>query len=165
MSLKEKLMDDLKAAMKDKDTIRKNTIQMARSAVLQVEKDSRVTLDDDGILEIIAKEVKKRRDSLTDFEKSGRQDLIDGLKTEIDVLLKYLPEQLTEDQLEVIVKDAINETGAGSARDIGKVMQAVLPKIKGKADGKMVNQIVTFNADQCRNSEYSSSQISLFIDR
>lgn len=142
MSLKEKLMDDLKAAMKDKDTIRKNTIQMARSAVLQVEKDSRVTLDDDGILEIIAKEVKKRRDSLTDFEKSGRQDLIDGLKTEIDVLLKYLPEQLTEDQLEVIVKDAINETGAGSARDIGKVMQAVLPKIKGKADGKMVNQIV-----------------------
>ncbi|HHV29383.1 GatB/YqeY domain-containing protein [Acetivibrio mesophilus] len=142
MSLKEKLMDDLKAAMKDKDNIRKNAIQMARSAVLQVEKDSRITLDDDGILEIIAKEVKKRRDSLTDYEKSGRQDLIDGLKAEIDVLLKYLPEQLTEDQLEVIVKEAINETGAGSASDIGKVMQAVLPKVKGRADGKMVNNIV-----------------------
>lgn len=141
MSLKEKLMEDMKSAMKEKDTIRKNTIQMARSAVLQVEKDNRVTLDDDGILEIIAKEVKKRRDSLSEFEKSGRQDLIDNLKAEIDVLLQYLPEQLTEDQLEVIVKDAINETGASSAKDIGKVMQAVLPKVKGRADGKMINQI------------------------
>jgi len=142
MSLKDKLMDDLKAAMKDKDITRKNAIQMVRSAVLQVEKDNKVTLDDDGVLEVIAKEVKKRRDSLTEYEKSGRQDLIDGLKAEIDVLLKYLPEQLTEDELETIVKETISETGASSAGDIGKVMQAVLPKVKGRADGKMVNTIV-----------------------
>ncbi|MFZ5989813.1 MAG: GatB/YqeY domain-containing protein [Bacillota bacterium] len=142
MSLKERLLEDMKIAMRDKDTIKKNTVQMARSAVLQIEKDSRITLDDDGILEIIAKEVKKRRDALPEFEKAGRQDLVDNLKAEIDVLLQYLPKQLTEEELEVIVKDTIQETGASSAKDIGKIMQAVLPKIKGRADGKMVNQIV-----------------------
>lgn len=103
MSLKDKLMEDLKAAMKEKDITRKNAIQMVRSAVLQVEKDNKVTLDDDGILEVIAKEVKKRKDSLTEYEKSGRQDLIDALKTEIDVLMKYLPEQLTEEDRKSVV--------------------------------------------------------------
>jgi len=142
MSLKDRLLEDMKAAMRDKDVIRKNTIQMARSAVLQVEKDNKVTLDDDGIIEVLAKEVKKRRDTLPEYEKSGRQDLIDNLKAEIDVLLQYLPEQLTEEELEVIVKEVIQETGASSAKDIGKVMQSVLPRVKGRADGKMVNQIV-----------------------
>ncbi len=141
MSLKERLLDDLKAAMRHKDKIRKDTIQMARSAMLQVEKDNKVTLDDDGIIEVIAKEVKKRRDSMPDYEKSGRQDLVDNLKIEIDVLLQYLPQQLTEVELEVIVKDVIQETGASSAKDIGKIMQSVLPKVKGRADGKMINQI------------------------
>jgi len=142
MSLKERLLEDLKVAMRDKDVIRKNTVQMARSAVLQVEKDSKVTLDDDGVVEIIAKEVKKRRDSLPEYEKSGRQDLIDNLKTEIDILMQYLPQQLTEDELEAIVKQAIQETGASSAKEIGKVMQAVMPKTKGRADGRIINQIV-----------------------
>lgn len=141
MSLKERLLEDMKVAMRDKDTIRKNTIQMARSAVLQVEKDDRVTLDDDGILEVLSKEVKKRRDSLPEFEKSGRQDLIETLKTEIEVLLQYLPQQLTEAELEPLVRQAIEETGAATARDMGKVMQAVMPKVKGRADGKLINQI------------------------
>ena len=141
MSLKEKLLEDMKAAMRDKDVIRKNAIQMVRSAVLQIEKDNRITLADDGIIEVIAKEVKKRKDSLPEYEKSGRQDLIDNLKTEIDILLQYLPQQLTEEELATIVKQAIQETGASSAKDIGKVMQAVLPKVKGRADGKHVNQI------------------------
>jgi uncharacterized protein YqeY len=142
MSLKEQLLEDMKNAMKDKDTIRKNTVQMARAAVLQVEKDNRITLDDDGVIDVIAKEVKKRRDVLPEYEKSGRQDLVDGLKAEIDVLLKYLPEQLTEEELEVIVRQAVEETGASSPRDMGKVMQAVMPKVKGRADGKMINMIV-----------------------
>jgi len=142
MSLKERLLEDVKEAMKDKDTVRKNTIQMARAAILQVEKDSKVTLDDNGVIEVIAKEVKKRRDVLPEYEKSGRQDLIDSLKAEIDVLLQYLPRQLTEEELEVIVRKAIQETGASSPRDIGKVMQAVMPEVKGKADGKMINSIV-----------------------
>ena len=141
MSLKERLLEDLKIAMRDKDVIRKNTVQMARAAVLQVEKDNRVTLDDDGILDILAKEVKKRRDSMPEFEKSGRQDLIDSLKTEIEVLLQYLPQQLTEEELEPIVRQAVEEIGAASVKDMGKVMQAVMPKVKGRADGKMINRI------------------------
>ncbi|AEY66662.1 GatB/YqeY domain-containing protein [Clostridium sp. BNL1100] len=142
MSLKELLVQDLKKAMKDGDNVSKTAIQMARSAVLQVEKDTRVTLDDDGIVEIIAKEVKKRMDTLPDFEKSNRQDLIDNLKAEIEVLKKYLPQQLSEGEIEEIVKEAISSTGATSAKEIGKVMQAVMPKTRGKADGKLVNQIV-----------------------
>jgi len=141
MSLKEKLLEDMKAAMKDRDTIRKNAIQMVRSAVLQVEKDKRITLSDDGVIEVIAKEVKKRRDSLPEYEKSGRQDLIDNLKAEIDILSQYLPQPLTEEEIATIVRQAIQETGANSAKDIGKVMQAVLPKVKGRADGKKVNEI------------------------
>ncbi len=142
MSLKDLLLQDLKDAMKDGDAVRKTAVQMARSAVLQVEKDTKVTLDDDGIVEIIAKEVKKRMDTLPDFEKSGRDDLIDNLKAEIEVLKKYLPQQLSESEIEIIVKNAITSTGAASAKDIGKVMQAVMPETRGKADGKLINQIV-----------------------
>lgn len=141
MSLKDRLLEDMKIAMKEKDSIKKNTVQMVRSAVLQVEKDNKVTLDDDGIIEVIAKEVKKRKDSMPDFEKSGRQDLVDALKAEIDVLLGYLPQQLTEEELEVLVKQAIADTGAASAKDMGKIMQAVMPQVKGRADGKLINQI------------------------
>ncbi len=142
MSLKDLLLQDLKEAMKDGDSVKKTAVQMARSAVLQVEKDTKVTLDDDGIVEIIAKEVKKRMDTLPDFEKSGRDDLIDNLKAEIEVLKKYLPQQLSEAEIENIVKNAVSSTGATSAKDIGKVMQAVMPETRGKADGKLVNQIV-----------------------
>ena len=142
MSLKVRLLEDMKVSMRDKDNIKKNAVQMVRSAVLQVEKDNKVTLDDDGIIEVIAKEVKKRRDILPEYEKSGRLNLIDDLKSEISILLQYLPEQLTEEELEVIVKQAIQETGATSARDIGKIMQAVLPKVKGRTDGKAINQII-----------------------
>ena len=141
MSLKDRLLEDMKVAMRDKDVISKNTIQLTRSAVLQVEKDNRVTLDDDGIIEILAKEVKKRRDSMPDYERAGRQDLVDNIKAEIDVLLKYLPQQLTEEELEIIVKKAVQETGANSVKDLGKVMQIVMPLVKGRADGKMINQI------------------------
>lgn len=140
MSLKDKLSEDLKQAMKDKDTVRKNTVQMVRAAVLQVEKDNKLTLDDDGVLEVVAKELKKRKDVLPEYEKSGRQDLIDGLNAEIKVLLAYLPEQLTPEQLTEIVKDAIASVGAMSMKDMGKVMAAVMPKVKGRADGKQINQ-------------------------
>jgi uncharacterized protein len=141
MSLKEKLLDDLKTAMRDKDNIRKNAVQMVRAAVLQIEKDKKISLDDNGVIEVIAKEVKKRKDSLPDYEKSGRQDLIENLKLEILLLMKYMPQQLSEEELEVIVKQVITEIGARSPADMGKVMQAVLPKVKGRADGKSINLI------------------------
>ncbi len=142
MSLKERLLEDLKNAMKDKDVVKKNAVQLTRAAVLQFEKDNKITLDDDGVLDIIAKEVKKRRDVLPEYEKSGRDDLINDLKAEIDVLLQYLPPQLTEEELEVIVRQAVTDVNATSMKDIGKIMKAVLPKVKGRADGKMINEIV-----------------------
>lgn len=142
MSLKETLLQDLKAAMKDKDTIRKNTIQLVRAGVLQIEKDNHVELDDDGVLDVVAKELKKRRDSLPEFEKSGRTDLIDNLNREIEVLLGYLPEQLTEDEIQKIVEETIAETGASSMKDMGKVMGAVSPKVKGRADNRVVSGYV-----------------------
>ena len=142
MSLKDKLMDDLKSAMKDKDTIRKNAVQMVRASVLQVEKDNKITLDDEGVIEVVAKEVKKRKDVLPEYEKSGRQDLIDDLSREIEVLMAYLPQQMSEEEIEALVIDAIAQTEAKSMKDIGKVMAVIMPKTKGRADGKVINQFV-----------------------
>ncbi len=142
MSLKDKLMLDLKEAMKEKDTIRKNTVQLVRSGVLQIEKDKKVELDDEGVLDVISKELKKRRDSMPDFVKSGRQDLIDNLNKEIEVLLTYLPKQLTEDEIRAIVEEAVKETGAATMKDMGKVMANVTPKVKGRADNKIVSGLV-----------------------
>ncbi len=142
MSLKDKLMDDLKAAMKDKDTVRKNAVQMVRASVLQVEKDNKVTLDDEGVIEVVAKEVKKRKDVLPEYEKSGRQELIEELNKEIEVLMAYLPQQMSEEEIEALVVDAIAQTEAKSMKDIGKVMAVIMPKTKGRADGKIINQFV-----------------------
>ena len=140
--LKEQLASDLKDAMKAKDEIKKNAVQMARAGVLQVEKDKRITLDDEGIIEVIAKEVKKRKDVLPDFEKAGRADLIEATQREIEILTKYLPSQLTEEELDKIVSETVSETGASSMKDMGKVMSALMPKVKGRADGKTVNELV-----------------------
>jgi len=145
VSLKQKLMDDLKIAMREKDTIRKDAVQMVRSSILQIEKDNQLTLDDEGVLDVISKEVKKRRDVLPDYVKSGRQELIDNLNTEIKILLVYLPQQLTEAEIDVLVKEAIAEVGASSMKDIGKVMTAIMPKTKGRADGKIINELVKKN--------------------
>ena len=141
MTLKDKLKEDLKSAMKEKDTIRKNVVQLIKAGVLQVEKDSKVTLDDDGVLDVIAKQLKQRRDSLPEYEKSGRDDLISQLKREMDILMEYLPPQLSHEELEAIVKQAVEETGAQSVKDMGKVMAAVMPKTKGRADGQEINRI------------------------
>lgn len=142
MALKEKLAQDLKDAMREKDAIRKNVVQLVRSNILQIEKDNKLTLDDDGVLDVIAKQLKQRRDSLPDYEKSGREDLISQLKTEMTILMEYLPAQLSHEELEEIVKQAVAETGASSMKDMGRVMAAVMPKTKGRADGKEINSIV-----------------------
>lgn len=142
MSLKEVLQEDLKSAMKEKDTIRKNVITMMRAAILQIEKDKKVELDEEGVIEVIAKGVKQRKDSIPEFEKGNRPDLVENIKKEIDILMGYLPQQLSEDELQQIIADTIFEVGAQSAKEIGKVMNALMPKVKGRADGKLVNTIV-----------------------
>ncbi len=140
--LKEKLLDDLKNSMKEKNEIRKNAVQMVRAAILQVEKDNGITLEDDKIIEIIAKEVKKRKDSLADYEKSGRADLLNQINEEINILSEYLPEQLSKEEIQTIVKQIIQELGATSIKDMGPVMKASKEKIGASADGKAINEVV-----------------------
>ncbi len=142
MSLKDTLLQDMKESMKEKDTIRKNTVQLVRSGILQIEKDKKIELDDEGVLDVIARELKKRRDSLPEFEKSGRTDLIENLKREIEVLLGYLPAQLTESEIQNIVNETVSELGASSMKEMGKVMGAITPKVKGRADNKIVSDLV-----------------------
>lgn len=142
MSLKKILMEDLKDSMKNKNTIRKNTITMVRAAIQQKEIDEKIELSEDDILSIISKEVKDRKNSIEEFKKGKRQDLIDTTEEEIKVLLKYLPEQLSDHELEEIVKNTISKIGAKSMKDIGRIMGSVMPKIKGRADGNRVNIIV-----------------------
>ncbi|MBR2878763.1 MAG: GatB/YqeY domain-containing protein [Clostridia bacterium] len=142
MSLKEKLLDEMKIAMREKDNVRKDAIQMVRASILQYEKDNKVELDDEGVIDIITKEVKRYKDALPDYEKSGRQDLIDELNAKVAILMPYLPEQLTEDEVRAIVKAVVEETGATSMREMGKIMGAVMPKVKGRFDGRLLNNIV-----------------------
>lgn len=144
MALKEQLTEDMKTAMKAKEEgkLRLGVIRMVRSAVRQAEIDGKKELDDDGVAAVISKELKQRKDSLEEFKKGGRDDLVETTEEEIKVLLAYLPEQLDEGEIRSLVKAAIEETGAASPKDMGKVMKALMPKTKGKADGKLVNNIV-----------------------
>ena len=140
--LKEQLMEDFKNAMKEKNEIKKNTIMMVRSAILQVEKDTQKELSENEIIEIISKELKKRKDSVSDIEKSGRTDLLENINEEIAIIKAYLPEELSKEEIERIVVETIAEVGATTMKEMGKVMQAVKPKVAGRADNKLVNEIV-----------------------
>ena len=139
--LKDKLLEDLKSSMKDKNIVRKNVIQMVRAAILQVEKDKHVTLDDNQIIDIIAKESKKRKDSLPDYEKSGREDLIKEVKEEIEILSEYLPKQLSLEEVKTIVKQIIADEGITSVKDMGKLMKIAKEKIGQASDGKTINEV------------------------
>lgn len=143
MSLKEQLMSDFKDAMKAKDEVRKNTISFARAAVKQYEIDNRKELDDEGIIAILAKQVKMRKDALSDFEKAGRMDLADAYKQEIEVLQKYLPVQLSTDEIRDIVKATAADLGIeGGKQNMGRLMGAVMGKVKGVADGNDVRKVI-----------------------
>lgn len=142
MSLKERMQEDWKQALKQKDKFRANTISMAKSAVLLVEKTDNKVLDDNQVIEILAKEIKQRREAMLEYERGNRQDLVDKAKAEIEILLGYLPQQLSEEEISGIVRQAVDEVGANSIGDMGKVMAIVVPRTKGRADGKLVSQIV-----------------------
>jgi uncharacterized protein YqeY len=113
-----------------------------RSSIKNIEIDQRRALDDAEVLDILSREIKQRRDSLQEFEKAGREDLSDNVKAEIAIISEYLPQQLTEEEIERIVQETIRETGASSKTEMGKVMKALMPKVKGRADGKLVNHWV-----------------------
>jgi len=142
MDLSHRLNEDMKQAMKSQDKFKLSTIRMVRSAIKNVEIDEKRTLYDNEVLEIISREIKQRKDALQEFEQAGRADLADRIQAEIDLLLSYLPAQLSEEEIKVIVQETIQKTGASSKADMGKVMAVLMPKIKGRADGKLVNLIV-----------------------
>ena len=143
MAIKEKLMADFKEAMKAHDEVAKNTISFARAAIKQYEVDHREELDDDGIAAILSKQVKMRKDALADFEKAGRTDLIDSYKSEIEILKRYLPEQLSDEKIREIIKGTAAELGIeGGMQNLGKLMGPVMAKVKGLADGNQVKQLV-----------------------
>lgn len=143
MATKEKLMADFKEAMKAHDEVAKNTISFARAAIKQYEVDHREELDDDGIAAILSKQVKMRKDALADFEKAGRTDLIDSYKSEIEILKRYLPEQLSDEKIREIIEGTASELGIeGGMQNMGKLMGPVMAKVKGLADGNQVKQLV-----------------------
>lgn len=142
MSLKEQLTNDMKEAMKAHDKDRLAVIRMVRGAVRQQEIDSRKELGDEDVLAVLSKEVKMRRDSIEEFRKGGREDLVEKTEAEIAVLMPYLPAQLSEEEIRGLVQAAVEQTGAASPKDMGKVMGVLMPKVKGRADGKTVNAIV-----------------------
>lgn len=145
--LKEDIQKDLNAAVKEKSEIASLTLRMLLAAILSKEKEKRFktkeeNLTDEEVLEVIASEAKKRGEAIEAYEKGGRQELAEKEKKELEVLAKYLPEQLSEQELKNIVAEAIKESGAENSKDVGRVMAQIMPKVKGKADGSRVSQIV-----------------------
>ena len=144
MSIKEQLMADMKAAMKAKEEgkLALNTIRMARAHIRQAEIDNgHAYFNDDQVLAVLRKEVKQRKETLSEIESSGREDLVEQTKAEIDVLEKYLPAEMTPEAVEAAVKEIVDAMDPGQ-KNMGSVMKAVMAKLKGQADGKLINQIV-----------------------
>ncbi|MBO9597112.1 MAG: GatB/YqeY domain-containing protein [Cohnella sp.] len=142
MNLAERLNEDMKQAMRDGNKFRLSTIRLVRAAIKNQEIELRRPLDDNETLSVLSRELKQRRDALTDFEKAGREDLVSNVSAEIEIISEYLPKQLNEEEIKAIVVQTMQETGASSKADMGKLMGALMPKVKGVADGKVVNGIV-----------------------
>lgn len=142
MSLLTTLNDDIKTAMKSKDKDTLSVLRMLKAAIQNEQIKTSRDLDGEEELTVLSREMKQRRDSLSEFEKAGRDDLADKVKIEITIVEKYMPKQLSEEEIRQVVQMAINKTGATSPKEFGKVMSAVMPEVKGKADGNQVNAIV-----------------------
>ena len=142
MTIKDRLQEDWKQALKSKDKPRAEVLTMAKAAILHVEKTDNIKVEDPQAIEILAKEVKMRRDASVEFERGNRQDLVDKSNFEIETLLSYLPKQLEEKEIEQLVEDIAKRIGANNIKDMGKLMAALKPEISGKADGKLVSNVV-----------------------
>ncbi|SDG19451.1 GatB/YqeY domain-containing protein [Desulfosporosinus hippei] len=144
MTLKDRLIEDMKVAMRAKEEgkVRLSVIRMARAAIKNAEIDKRIEFNDEQVIEVLAREMKLRRDALEVFGQANRPDQVKALGEEIAVLMDYLPQQLSEGDIRQLVNETVTTLGAQSLKDLGKVMGAVTPKTKGRADGKLVNQIV-----------------------
>ncbi|MBI4089593.1 MAG: GatB/YqeY domain-containing protein [Candidatus Levybacteria bacterium] len=145
MMLKQQIQDELKQAMLSKDPLRTSVLRMLKSAITyyEIQKGGAgYEATDDDVLKVIQKEAKQRKDSIEQFKNAGRQELVDKETKELEILQKYLPTQISEEEIRTLVKEAIIQTGVKSIAEIGKVMGALMPKVKGKADGGIVSEIV-----------------------
>ena len=142
MALREQLNDDIKTAMKARETERLNALRLLSAAVKQREVDERITLDDAAVVAVIEKMIKQRKDSIAQYEKAQRRDLADKEKYEISVIEAYMPKQLSQQEIDAIIDEALASTGAKAAADIGKVMGMVKPKLAGRADMGRVSALV-----------------------
>jgi uncharacterized protein YqeY len=142
VSLQDRLQADIAVAMRGGDSLRRDTLRMATSAAYNVEKRQQRPLTDDEYVAVLSREVKTRRESVEAYSKAGRQDLVDKEQAEIDILVDYLPTPLSEAEIQALVDEAIEATGATSARDLGKVMGWLAPRTRGRADGKVVSGLV-----------------------
>jgi uncharacterized protein YqeY len=142
MSLEERLVEEMKQAMKSNDKLRLSTIRMIRSALKNKEIEVRKKLEDEDIVKVIQVMVRKGEESVEQFQTGGRTDLVEKEKSEIEILKSFLPKPLSQEEILKIIDQSIQETQASSPKDIGKVMKSVIPKIGGKADGKLINQLV-----------------------
>jgi len=142
MNAKEQLQNALKDAMRDNDLVGKRTIRMALSAIQLAEVETRKDLDDSAVFAILQKEIKSREESIQDAKKAARPDLVDEAQDEIAVLKKFLPEQVSQDELEAIVRETIQEVGASSMREMGEVMKVLIPRLQGRATGSQASEVV-----------------------
>lgn len=153
MALKEKIKEDIREAMKERKELKLSVLRMISSAISgeEIAKGKKETgMTDEEVVEVLAREVKKRKDSMSQFENAGRMELAEKEKQEIEVISKYLPEQLSSEEIEKLVGEAIKESGARSEKDFGAVMKALSPKIKGRADGKQVSETVKKILSDCQ---------------
>lgn len=144
MSLTDILTEDMKAAMKEKEAgkLKLTVIRMVKAAVKNAEIKKKQELSEEEILEVVAREVKQRRDAIDEYKKANREDIVKTLEQEVAILMKYLPEQLSADEIKKLAQEVVAEVNPSGPRDMGKVMSKLMPKVKGKADGKLVNEIV-----------------------
>lgn len=142
MSLKLRINEDMKNAMRSGDTVRRDALRLLLSAVKQKEVDERIVLEDSGILAVIEKALKQRKDSITQYKSAGREDLVAVEQAEVDVLSGYMPQSLSADEIQTIIRDAIAGTGAAGAADMGKVIGVVKPLVTGRADMAEVSRLV-----------------------
>ncbi|MGB7061589.1 MAG: GatB/YqeY domain-containing protein [Candidatus Zixiibacteriota bacterium] len=152
-SLKRRINQDAKEALKSKDTLTLNVLRMLKSEIRYKEIERGSELSDDDVISVLSSAIKKRKDSIQQFEKGGRDDLASKEKEELAVVTKYMPEQVSEEELSQIISQAISEEGATGASDLGKVMKLVMPKVRGRADGKKVNQMVSSQLQSISEAE------------
>jgi uncharacterized protein YqeY len=141
--IRERLEEDLKSAMRERDELRRSVLRMVRSEIQNDEKAAQKSLDDEGILGVVSKQVRRHRESISEFRKGGREDLVQKEEAELDMLLAYLPAQMTPEEITALAQEIIQDVGARGPADRGKVMGKLMPQVKGKAEGTVVNQVVS----------------------